>query len=83
MTGFFSFSSAQASIAKAIHAYNTFRPRASVGYLTPSQAYRRSGPLHLKWYPYKKCVLGMYNTALIINALASSQRIIVTYVSVI
>ncbi|WP_374759253.1 transposase [Dyadobacter chenhuakuii] len=58
LTGFFSFSSAQASIAKAIHAYNTFRPHASVGYLTPSQAQRLSGPLLLKWYPYKKVRFG-------------------------
>ncbi|WP_374759753.1 integrase core domain-containing protein [Dyadobacter chenwenxiniae] len=46
LTGFFSFSSAQASIAKAIHAYKTFRPHTSVGYLTPNQAHRRSVCCH-------------------------------------
>lgn len=58
LTGFFSFSSAQTSIAKAIYAYNSFRPHASVGYLTPNQAHHRSGPLSLKWYPYKKVRFG-------------------------
>ena len=52
--GFFSFSAAQAAVEKAINTYNSIRPHASLGYLTPNQAHLRSGPLPLKWYPYKK-----------------------------
>ncbi|WP_409013065.1 hypothetical protein [Dyadobacter sp. SG02] len=41
-----------------MNAYNNLRPHASIGYLTPNQAHRRSGPLPLKWYPYKKVRFG-------------------------
>lgn len=54
LRGFLSFSSAQAAVEKAIYHYNATRPHASLGYLTPNQAHFRSGPLPLKWYPYKK-----------------------------
>lgn len=58
LRGFLSFSAASNSIERAIHAYNNLRPHASIGYLTPNQAHRRSGPLPLKWYPYKKVRFG-------------------------
>ncbi|WP_026632794.1 integrase core domain-containing protein, partial [Dyadobacter alkalitolerans] len=56
--GFLSFSSAYEAIEKAINTYNAMRPHASLGYLTPHQAHHRSGPLPLKWYPYKKIRFG-------------------------
>ncbi|WP_369009298.1 integrase core domain-containing protein [Dyadobacter endophyticus] len=48
MRDFLSFSAASVSIERAVHAYNNLRTHASIGYLTPSQAHRRSGPLPLK-----------------------------------
>jgi len=56
--GFVSFSAAQSAIEKAINTYNTMRPHASLGYLTPQQAHYKNGPLPLKWYPYKKIRFG-------------------------
>ncbi|MCF2491491.1 integrase core domain-containing protein [Dyadobacter sp. CY347] len=47
LTDFFSFSSAQASIAKGINTYNAMRPHALLGYLTPHQAHHRNGSLPL------------------------------------
>ncbi|TDE07421.1 IS3 family transposase [Dyadobacter psychrotolerans] len=56
--GFVSFSSAYEAVEKAINNYNAMRPHASLGYLTPHQAHYRTGPLPLKWYPYKKIRFG-------------------------
>jgi len=62
--GFLSFSSAYDAIEIAINTYNAMRPHASLVYLTPHQAHHRSGPLPLKWYPYKNSVLKMSNIRL-------------------
>ncbi|WP_374757896.1 hypothetical protein [Dyadobacter sandarakinus] len=42
--------------------YNSVRPHASLGYLTPNQAHFRSGLLALNWYPYKKTVFATSTT---------------------
>ncbi|WP_255637131.1 integrase core domain-containing protein [Dyadobacter sp. NIV53] len=56
--GFVSFSEAREAVERAINNYNAMRPHASIGYLTPHQAHHRTGPLPLKWYPYKKIRFG-------------------------
>jgi putative transposase len=56
--GFISFSAAYEAVEKAINNYNAMRPHVSLGYLTPHHAHYRTGPLPLKWYPYKKIRFG-------------------------
>ncbi|MFD2935480.1 IS3 family transposase [Spirosoma flavum] len=56
--GFLSFSSAAEAIEKAINAYNTVRPHASINYLTPHQMHQRKRKPRLRWYPYKKVRYG-------------------------
>ncbi|ETN73361.1 integrase core domain protein [Necator americanus] len=56
--GFPSFPFALEAITKAINAYNTIRPHASLNYLTPQEAYYRKRKQKLRWYPYKKVRFG-------------------------
>lgn len=52
--GFISFSAAEEAVARAINAYNTVRPHASLTYLTPHLMHQRERNPKLGWYPYKK-----------------------------
>ncbi len=57
--GFTSFYAAEEAVARAINAYNTVRPHASLNYLTapadrPQQMHQRKRKPKLRWYPYKK-----------------------------
>jgi putative transposase len=59
--GFSSFSAE--AVSRAINAYNTVRPHASLNYLTPSQMHQRKRKPKLRrapvrWYPYKKVRYG-------------------------
>ena len=56
--GFTSFSTAEEAVARAINAYNTVRPHASLNYLTPQQMHQRKRKPKLRWYPYKKVRYG-------------------------
>ena len=61
--GFTSFSTAAEAVERAINAYNTVRPHASLNYLTapaarPQQMHQRKRKPKLRWYPYKKVRYG-------------------------
>jgi putative transposase len=61
--GFTSFSAAEEAVSRAINAYNTVRPHASLNYLTPHQMHQRKRKPKLRrapvrWYPYKKVRYG-------------------------
>ena len=56
--GFPTFSLAETTVERAIAAYNSVRPHASLGYKTPNQAHQSRGHQSLKWYPYKKVRYG-------------------------
>ena len=61
--GFTSFSSAEEAVERAINAYNTVRPHASLNYLTapadrPHQMHQRKRKPKLRWYPYIKVRYG-------------------------
>jgi transposase InsO family protein len=56
--GFTSFSAAEEAVERAITAYNTVRPHASLNYLTPHQMHQRKRKPKLRWYPYKKVRYG-------------------------
>ena len=58
LRGFTNFERAMAAVAQAIQAYNSLRPHASLGYMTPDQAHKKRGRFELKWYPYKKVRYG-------------------------
>ena len=58
LNGFATFVAAEAAVGQAIRAYNSFRPHASLNYLTPDQAHEQQGYHRLKWYPYKKVRYG-------------------------
>lgn len=49
-----SFEQLKLSISKIIQAYNTIRPHASLGYLTPLQAHQQEGDLIKNWKNYRK-----------------------------
>jgi putative transposase len=51
---FASFEQALSAAKSAIDIYNSQRPHASCGYLTPEQAHLRQGPMKAKWKPKKK-----------------------------
>ncbi|ADB36193.1 IS3 family transposase [Spirosoma linguale] len=55
---FTSFAAATEGIERAIMAYNTVRPHASLNYLTPHQMHQRKRKVKLRWYPYKKVRYG-------------------------
>lgn len=60
---FTSFAAATEGIERAITAYNTVRPHASLNYLTarrpgPHQMHQRKREVKLRWYPYKKVRYG-------------------------
>ena len=55
---FISFSSAEEAVERAINAYNTVRPHASLNYMTPQQMHQRKRKPKLRWYPYKKVRYG-------------------------
>jgi transposase InsO family protein len=61
--GFSSFPSAEEAVERAINAYNTVRPHASLNYFTatadrPQQMHQRKRKPKLRWYPYKKVRYG-------------------------
>lgn len=56
--GFSSFSAAEEAVDRAINAYDTVRPHASLNYLTPHQMHQRKRKPKLRWYPYKKVKYG-------------------------
>lgn len=49
-----SFESLIARVEKAVSAYNTIRPHASLGYLTPIQAHQRQGEINKNWKNYRR-----------------------------
>jgi transposase InsO family protein len=49
-----SFESLKAKLDKVINSYNTIRPHASLGYLTPVQAHQKQGELNKNWKNYRK-----------------------------
>lgn len=49
-----SFENLKAKLNKVISSYNTIRPHASLGYLTPVQAHQKQGELIKKWKNYNK-----------------------------
>ena len=56
--GFTCFSTAEEAVERAINAYNTVRPHASLNYLTPHQMHQRKRKSKLRGYPYKKVRYG-------------------------
>ncbi|MFP5082201.1 IS3 family transposase [Pedobacter sp. JCM 36344] len=49
-----SFESLKVKLDKVISSYNTIRPHASLGYLTPVQAHKKLGELNKNWKNYRK-----------------------------
>jgi putative transposase len=61
---FDNFGQASAAVAYAIHVYNTFRPHASINYLTPQQAHQQQGLLPARWKSRKQRVREWANVEL-------------------
>lgn len=49
-----SFQELNIKLNKIVNAYNTIRPHASLGYLTPLQAHQKEGILNKNWKNYRK-----------------------------
>ena len=54
LTGFTTYERAKAGVERAIKAYNSLRPHASLDYKTPNEVHKQTGYQRIRWYPYKK-----------------------------